>query len=34
MDEGGGGGGFTSIYWLYVHVPLERVWFSKAFGLV
>ena len=31
---GGGGGGGTPIYWLYVYVPLERVWFSRAFGLV
>ena len=26
----GGGGALTPIYWLYVYVPLERVWFSRA----
>ena len=30
----GGGGAYSHIYWLYVYVPLERVWFSRAFGLV
>ena len=24
-----GGGGGTTIYWLYGYVPLERVWFSS-----
>ena len=35
MGGGGGEGGrLTPIYWLYEYVPLERVWFSRAFGLV